>query len=139
MIQIHVGAFCHLGHSFNNPVGPAPGQIRNGYLTRASVLFSKRKLRPSPCYAMCPLAGVSRRRRGPGIWPWGGSFLWDDPAVVRTPQGPWGYCVFHLETAVALASFFFAITRYFLMLGVFVGLFGGRGVGHFFGGVFLAK
>ena len=44
------------------------------------------------------------------------------------------YCVFHLEPAVALSSFFFAITRYFLMLGVFVGLFGGQRVGHFFWG-----
>ena len=31
-----------------------------------------------------------------------------------------------------MSSFFFAITRYFLMLGVFVGLFGGQRVGHFF-------
>jgi len=35
---------------------------------------------------------------------------------------------------VRLARFFFAITRYFLMLGVFVGLFGGQRVGHFFWG-----
>ena len=47
------------------------------------------------------------------------------------------YCVFHLEPAVALSSFFFAITRYFLMLGVFVGLFGGAKGGAFFlGGSF---
>ena len=54
--------------------------------------------------------------------------------MVMTLRGCSEYCVFHLEPAVALSSFFFAITRYFLMLGVFVGLFGGQRVGHFFWG-----
>jgi hypothetical protein len=42
------------------------------------------------------------------------------------------HCVFHEEPAVALPRFFFAITRYLFLPGVFVGLFGGQRVGHFF-------
>ena len=52
MIQFHGGPLGDLGHFFNNPVGPAPGQIRDGLLTRASVLFSKKSYghpRVSPC------------------------------------------------------------------------------------------
>jgi hypothetical protein len=61
-------------------------------------------------------------------------------AMQNMMHRPGAYCVFHEEPAVALARFFFAITRHFLMLGVFVGLFGGQRVGHFFfGGVILAK
>ena len=88
VIQILAGHLGDLGHFFNNPVGPAPGQIRRGFSMRASVLFSKKSYshpRVSPCLY------ISRRRRGPGIWPWGGSFLRAGPAVVGTPQGPWRY------------------------------------------------
>ena len=52
--------------------------------------------------------------------------------IPRTVPVP--YCVFHEEPPVALSRFFFAIARYFLIPGVFVGLFGGQRAGIFFGG-----
>jgi hypothetical protein len=36
VIQIHGGPLGDLGHFFNDSGEPAPGQIRNGFLTRAS-------------------------------------------------------------------------------------------------------
>jgi hypothetical protein len=53
------------------------------------------------------------------------------PLSARNERGKAEHCVFHEEPTVALARFFFAITRHFLMPGGFVGLLGGqKRVGH---------
>jgi hypothetical protein len=43
------------------------------------------------------------------------------------------------RVTAAFSRFFFAVARHFLMLGVFVGLFGAKGGAFFWGGVILAK
>jgi hypothetical protein len=46
-----------MGHFFDKTKGPAPTQIRDGFLTRASVLVSK-KFTATPVWSPCgPLPG----------------------------------------------------------------------------------